>query len=248
LDEAQVFRALADRSRRHLLDSLRDRDGRSIRSLGADLRLSRFGVAKHLRALEAAGLVTSRKVGRERLHYLNPIPIQQIYERWVSRYAVGWTRTMTDLKAELESPPARPAHVYRVFIRATPERVWQALTDGSLTERYFYAGRMTSEWDAGSPYALVAPDGTAMIAGEVLESEPPHRLVLTFRFVSRKDAPSRLTWEIEPRGQASMVTLTHEFDRRDGSFESVDDPMGWQFILSNLKTVLETGESLEVSA
>jgi uncharacterized protein YndB with AHSA1/START domain len=248
LHEKEVFRALADPSRRHLLDRLRERDGRSIRSLGVDLRIGRFGVAKHLRVLEASGLVISRKVGRERLHYLNPVPIQEIYERWVSRYAAGWSQTMTDLKAEAERSEARPAHVYRVFIRSSAERVWEALTDGHITKRYFYEGRMTSDWEAGSPYTLVAPDGGAMIVGEVLEATRPRRLVMSFRFVSRKDAPSRLMWEIEQRGQACMVTLTHQFERRDGSFESVDDPMGWQFILSNLKTVLETGEPLAVSA
>lgn len=102
-DDDLVFRALADRSRRLLLDRLRERDGQSLGALGAALpTMTRFGVAKHLALLEAAGLVTTRKVGRERVHYLNPVPIRLVYERWVSQYSEPFVTVMARLKSGLE--------------------------------------------------------------------------------------------------------------------------------------------------
>ena len=97
-----VFKALADPSRRHLLDSLFRRDGQTLGELCAELDTTRFAVMKHLRVLESAGLIVSRRRGREKLHYLNAVPIQNIYERWVSKYAARWTRTLADLKETLE--------------------------------------------------------------------------------------------------------------------------------------------------
>ena len=247
MDQDRVFRALADPVRRLLLDRLFERDGRSIKEAGTGLEMTRFGVAKHLRVLEAAGLVSTRRIGRERLHYLNPVPIQQIHERWVSKYAAGWAQVMTGLKSELEEEKVKPRHVYHVFIRTRPDQLWSALTEGDLTRRYFYGTAVESDWKAGSPFAYRNLDGEAEIEGEVLEVEPPKRLVQSFRFPSRPDAPSRLTWEIEQLGESCRLTLVHEFLRKDGTYESVDDAMGWQFILSGLKTLLETDRPLVVS-
>lgn len=242
-----VFKALADPSRRLLLDRLAERDGQSIRELGAGLALGRFGVAKHLGILERAGLVSSRRSGRRRIHYLNPVPIHDIYERWVSRYAAPWAELMSHLKLGLETD-ARPRRVYQVFIRATPEQIWRAITNGRLSARYYHGMRVASSWRAGAPYAYRDAEGRTSIKGEVVEIEPPRRLVQTFRFAARGDAPSRVTWEIEPRGDFCRLSLVHEFDSVDSSYESVDDPMGWQFILSSLKSLLETSQPLEVGA
>src|SRR5215216_6507781 len=93
-----VFKALADPHRRHLLDRLHERDGQTLSELQSYLPLSRFGCMKHLRVLEDAGLVTSRKVGREKFHFLNPIPIQRAYDRWVEKYARPWTSMIAGLK------------------------------------------------------------------------------------------------------------------------------------------------------
>ena len=241
-----MFRALADPSRRLLLDHLFERDGQSITALGADLAMSRFGVAKHLNLLDDAGLVSTRKIGRERLHYLNPVPIQQIHQRWVSKYAEPWARVMSGLKSELEEPMTKPKHVYHVFIRTSPEKLWAALTEGELTSRYFYGGSINSDWTPGAPYSIVNSDGQTLIDGDVVDVEPPRRLVQTFRFPNRTDGHSMLTWEIEQHGESCRLTLVHEFKATDSTYQSVDDPMGWQYILSGLKTLLETDRPLVV--
>jgi len=240
-----VFKALSDPSRRLLLDRLFERDGQSITQLSTGLDLSRFGVAKHLEVLSAAGLITIRRVGRERLNYLNPVPIQQVYDRWVSKYATPWARTLTGLKTHLEETAMKPTHAYHVFIRTTPERLWSALTEGDLTVQYFGGGRVESDWKPGSPYRLVNEEGKPDIEGEILESDPPRRLVQTFRFPSLDDAPSRVTWEIEPLGETCRLTLLHEFATEDATFGEVNDPNGgWNFVLSGLKTLLETERPL----
>ena len=103
-----VFKALADSTRRSLLDNLFARDGQTLGELSYGLEMTRFGAMKHLRVLERAGLVTTHKVGRQKLHYLNPVPIQEIHERWVGKYAVPWLRAMSAIKSELEGESARP--------------------------------------------------------------------------------------------------------------------------------------------
>lgn len=103
MDQDLVFKALADVSRRKLLDLLFLNDGQSLSELAGHLaEMTRFGVMKHLKLLKQAGLVTTRKKGRETLHYLNAVPIQMVYDRWVSKYSKGWARSLTELKYELE--------------------------------------------------------------------------------------------------------------------------------------------------
>jgi len=97
-----VFKALADSTRRLLLDRLHERDGRTLTDLASDLEMSRFGVMKHLRVLEDAGLVTTQKVGREKLHYLNPIPIRLVHDRWIDKYTERRVSALADLKRSLE--------------------------------------------------------------------------------------------------------------------------------------------------
>ena len=247
MDADSVFKALADPSRRLLLDRLARHDGQSIRELGAGLPLGRFGVAKHLGVLERAGLVTSRRVDRRRLHYLNPVPIHDIYERWVSKYAAPWAHFMSRLKTGLEAD-ARPRHVYNVFIRAPQGDIWNAITQAAQTQRYYHGMRVASTWRAGARYSYRDDEGSVAIEGRIIEIEPPRRLVQTFRFASRGDAPSRVTWEIEPMGGVCRLSLVHEFEAIESTYESVDDPMGWQFILSSLKSLLETSQALEVGA
>lgn len=101
-DDDHVFKALADATRRVLLDRLFANDGRTLTELVADLEMTRFGVMKHLHVLEEAGLVVTRRSGREKLHYLNPVPIRLVHDRWVSKFAEPWTAALSEIKQQLE--------------------------------------------------------------------------------------------------------------------------------------------------
>jgi uncharacterized protein YndB with AHSA1/START domain/DNA-binding transcriptional ArsR family regulator len=254
VDDARVFRALADPSRRLLLDRLFERDGRTLTDLESQLEMTRFGVMKHLRLLEEAGLVVTRRAGREKLHYLNPVPIRLIHDRWIDKYTARRVSALAALKTELEGgameveTATKPQQMYQMFIRATPERVWEAITTPEFTSRYFYGTYVDSTLEEGTPFVFYdsADHGNVMVEGEVVESDPPRRLVYTWRMLYdpdlAADAPSRVTWEIEPVGETSKLTVIHEFDRESATFHHVAS--GWSWVLSNLKTVLETGEPL----
>lgn len=257
----EVFRALADSSRRTLLDRLFERDGQTLGELERALpEMTRFGVMKHLRVLEAANLVTSRKVGRERHHYLNPVPIRRIHDRWLDRFAIRAADLLDDLKTILEidtmtspdiAPDAAatetaPRHVFATFIRATPHAIWRALTESDFTTRYWYGSTVHSDWTTGAPWELRTSGGQAGITGEVLEADPPRRLVVTYKqaWGGGDEPPSRVTYEIEGAGPGvSKLTLVHETE--PGSTTQIADvAAGWPFILAGLKTLLETGEPL----
>jgi uncharacterized protein YndB with AHSA1/START domain/DNA-binding transcriptional ArsR family regulator len=246
-----AFRALADQSRRVLLDSLFERDGQTLGQLAARLpMMTRFGVMKHLRLLESAGLVTTRKVGRAKLHYLNPVPIRLIHDRWIGKYAEPWVSALADLKSDLEGAAMeRPRHVFQVYIRTTPERLWQAITDPAFTRRYFFQTRVETGWRRSEQFKYWMPNGQLAVEGEVLEVEPPRRLVTTWAFRHQPDLaadpPSRVTWEIEPLGETCKLTLVHDdFPSENATFRSVVE--GWPLVLSSLKSLLETGEALEI--
>ena len=248
-----MFRALADPTRRRLLDRLREQDGRTLGELEAELPMTRFGVMKHLRVLEEAGLVTARKLGREKHHYLNPVPIQRVADRWVGRFreAAGLLADLTDvlegsMTMTTDERQAPPAHVFRTYIRTTPELLWRALTESEFTTRYFFAATIESTWQEGAPYEMRI-DGKVSIDGDVLEIDPPRRLVQTFRphwDESRGGDPvTRVTWEIEPRGQMCLLTVVHDgWSTAEGAYQGVAG--GWPLVLSGLKTLLETGEPL----
>ena len=244
-----AFRALADAHRRTLLDRLRERDGQTLGELEAALpQMTRFGVMKHLRVLEDAHLVVTRREGRRKLHFLNPVPIRLIADRWISRYAEPLVEAMAHIKHSVESRTMSesPRHVYEVYIAATPEQVWRALTESEFTKQYYYGNTVESDWKPGSPMVYRGADGEPSIECEVVEADPPRRLVHTFFFPGTDESPSRCTWSIEARGSASLLVLTHdEFDGETSTYRSVAH--GWVPILSGLKTLLETGRPLEIS-
>jgi uncharacterized protein YndB with AHSA1/START domain len=238
-----VFKALADPTRRELLDELFREDGQTLGALAGRFAMTRVAVAKHLRVLEAAGLVASRRRGREKLHYLNPVPIRLVYERWVNKYTGAWATGLIDLKRELE---ANVEKVFEIYIRTSPEWLWQAITDPQTRARFQFGAQVRSDWTSGSSYRVENTDANRLlIEGENLEIEPPRRLVQSFRAVWDDDVAaegtSRVSWEIEPVGDSCRLTVIHD-QLRDGADEHVYG--GWPMILSGLKTWLETGQEL----
>jgi len=249
----RVFRALADPTRRLLLDALFDREGQSLGELHQAVEgMTRFGVMKHLRLIEAAGLVVAHKVGREKLHYLNAVPVQLIHDRWVSKYTRPRASALADLKAELEGREemaVKPAHVFQVYIRATAEQVWDAITKPEFTSRYFFGSRVQTTGEAGTPIKHAAPDSEKLWGDDmVLESERPRRLVHTWRALYDEELAaepkSRVTWEIEPQpGGVTKLTVIHD-QLEESPKTAANVSGGWMFVLSGLKTLLETGEPL----
>lgn len=257
-----VFKALADPTRRSLLDELFARDGQTLSALIEPRQeMTRFGVMKHLRVLEEAGLITSKRRGREKLHFLNPVPIRLVHDRWVSKYAEPWVSALTDLKERLEATPMQARNqliswaqgtapvagdtaVFEVFIKTTPERLWEAITDPTQRARFSFGVETHSSWEAGSEYR--AAGGDAEVAGGTnLVVEPPRLLVQSFQArwsdAVREQGETRVTWEIEPVGSSCRLTVTHDLLPRGANAELYG---GWPMILSGLKTWLETGETL----
>jgi uncharacterized protein YndB with AHSA1/START domain len=240
VDVDMVFRALADPTRRHLLDELFTEDGQSLSALEARLPMTRFGVMKHLRVLEEAGLVATRRRGREKLHFLNPVPIRLIHDRWVSKYAEPWASALTGLKRRLEATMEK---VFEIYIKTTPDRLWEAITNPELRRQYSFGVGVISGWTAGSRYeAIHSSAANPIFEGENLEVEPPRRLVQSFRALwsddARREGTSRVTWEIEPIGDSCKLTVIHDQLREKANPGLYG---GWPQILSGLKTLLETG-------
>ncbi len=257
----EVFRALADASRRRLLDSLNAHNGQSLRELCSGLDMARQSVSKHLAVLEAANLVTTAWRGREKLHYLNAAPINAIAERWMSRYDRERVRALDDLKTVLEEKPlAENAFAYTTYINTTPERLWQALTEPAFTRRYWGVSFQT-EWTAGSP--MTWHEGSATMTHPdqiVLEADPYRRLSYSWhtftpewaehagindedlaRFAAERR--SKVTFDIEPVGRTVKLTVIHDgFEPGSAVLTSISG--GWPVLLSSLKTLLETGETL----
>ena len=239
-----VFRALADPTRRSLLDELFREDGQTLTALEERLPMSRFGVMKHLKVLEEANLVVTKRRGREKLHFLNPVPIRLVHDRWVSKYAEPWAATLTGLKRNLEDRTMEK--VFEIYIKTTPERLWEAITDPEQRAKYHFGVGVESDWSNGSHYTSVHPGaGIAIAEGENVEVDPPTRLVQTMTALwsddVKSEGTSRVTWEIEPVEDSCRLTVTHD-QLRDGANDELYG--GWPMILSGLKTLLETGDQL----
>lgn len=255
-----VFKALADPSRRRMLDSLNARGGQNLTELCAGLDMARQSVSKHLAVLEAANLVTAVRRGREKLHYLNPAPINEIEQRWINRYDRDRIHALGTLKLALEDTPMEnPKFVYKSYITTTPERLWKALTEPEFTKQYWGLALHT-DWKVGSPITwdhggleISHPDQV------VLVSEPYERLSYTWHSFSpewaaryevdaerqktlESEQRSRATFEIEPDGDKCKLTVVHEFFDPDTiAIEMVSE--GWPRVISALKSFLETGHA-----
>ncbi|SDL01286.1 DNA-binding transcriptional regulator, ArsR family [Nonomuraea maritima] len=257
----EVFKALADPSRRRLLDSLNARNGQTLRELCSGLEMTRQSVSKHLAVLEEAGLVITVRRGREKLHHLNAMPINAIAERWINRYDRRRAGALADLKTALEDDHVSGSDfVYTTYIRTTPERLWQALTEPAFTERYWGVA-LDSAWTVGSAVTWNISGITIEDPEQVvLESDPPRRLAYTWHtftpeFAKAMDLDpeanarwaeeprSKVTFDIEPQGATVKLTVVHSgFEPGSEVRELIGG--GWPSLLSSLKTFLETGDPL----
>eukprot|EP01037_Dinobryon_pediforme_P029481 gene29481-33131_t len=227
MSDDAVFRALADASRRQLLDRLHAENGQTLGDLCQGLDMSRQAVAKHLAILEEANLVSTRRHGREKLHFINPVPINEIAERWIGNTA------------------DQSSFVYVTYIRTTPEKLWTALTDQEIVPTYWFGVHHETDWKPGSSWKLIYPDGRVTDTGEILEIDPPRRVVIKWRNEFLPDLKAegygRCTIELEPLDGAVKLTIAHVMDRPDSKYIRAVSG-GWPKILSNLKSLLETGE------
>src|ERR671917_754457 len=248
-DVDRVFKALADPTRRLFLDRLRELDGQTLGELCARLGMARQSATQHLDVLVHAGLVTVVRRGRERLHFLNPAPLHDIGERWISSFDRPRLAALSAIRSraeELAVSESVPTYVYVTYIRASAEQVWHALTDADLTARYWGHANV-SDWQPGSRWEHRRTDGSdvADAAGRVLEADPPRRMVITFGSPDGDEPPggdSVVTFLVEEHGGIVRLTVTHENLADATALGEISH--GWPAILANLKSLLETGEVL----
>jgi uncharacterized protein YndB with AHSA1/START domain len=209
--------------------------------------MARQSATQHLDVLAAANLVATVRRGRERLHFLNPVPIDELHTRWIHKFERSGLGALRDLKrrAEEDFMDDVPTYVYVTYIESTPERVWHALTDEELSGEY-WGHHNVSDWQPGSQWAHVRTDGsgTADVVGTVLVATPPVRLVLTFDSPSDppSDDPSTVTFDIEPYRDIVRLTVTHEKLSRRSDYDAI--ALGWPAVLANLKSLIESGRTM----
>jgi uncharacterized protein YndB with AHSA1/START domain/DNA-binding transcriptional ArsR family regulator len=244
----EVFKALADPTRRSLLDRLREQNGQTLRELCERLDMARQSATQHLDVLAQANLVTVVRRGRERLHYLNPVPIHEIEERWISGFDKARMRLISEIKIQAEenamTEETVPGYVYVTYIRATAEQVWQALTDADVTARYWGHANV-SDWQPGSTWEHRRVDGSGQLdaVGKVVDIDPPTRLVITFEdSLDESRDPSVVTFLVEPHQDIVRLTVTHENLPNREMLNGISS--GWPAVLANLKSLLETGDVL----
>ena len=263
IDDNLVFKALADPTRRRLLDRLFARDGLTLSDLQVAVEMTRFGVMKHLGVLEDAGLVVTRRSGREKLHFLNAVPVRLVHDRWIDKFTERPVAALAGLKMELESGMSQTTiKMFEIYIKAPAETVWAAITTPEWTARYGY--KALSEYDMRPGGAFVGRANESMrsmglpeviIDGEVIEADAPHKLVQTWRFLfsdqTRAEGFTRITWEVAttPAG-FTRLTVTHDLTGAPMAAGMVTSKFndqgggGWAWILSDLKSLLETGSNL----
>jgi len=245
----EVFKAINDPSRRLLLDSLYEQDGQTLGELCVHLpEMTRFGVMNHLKILEEADLVNTHKQGRSKYHYLNPIPIKLVHDRWISRYAEPRVGAIAGIKARLETgeqPMDKPVHIYKSYIRATLEEVWDAIINPEQTVQYFYGTAVDSDWKVGSPMTYAYPDGTLASEGHIISIDPPKRLEFTFHALwdeeLKAEGPVREVWALAE--VSGVIELSIEmYDIAEDSKTVAEFTQGFPYIVAGLKSLLETGE------
>lgn len=244
-----VFKALADDSRRTVLDALFEEDGLTLQALCRHVEFSRQGLSKHLRILENAGLIITEFQGREKKHYLNPVPIHEITERWIAKYSREQLAAISALKQALEGDNMnKNAFAYETYINAPKDRVWEALTNAEFTSQYFHATHVESTWEPGAPVNYRhSAGGDSAVEGKVIEADPPNKLAITWHVLydekAKTEEPSRVTFSLEETGGQTRLRIVHDrFPENTVLLDSISG--GWPWILSSLKSLLETGQAL----
>lgn len=243
-----IFKALNDPARRLLLDSLRKEDGQTLSDLQTQLDMTRFGVMKHLAILEEAQLITTRKVGRFKHHYLNAAALQEVIDRWIEPFrAKSAARTMLDLKSQLEGTTLmtdKPDFVMQTYIRCTLSALWEALTNPiEMTKYHFMAKEVTQD---GDTYTYKTPDGSAdMMYARTIEETPKTRIEATFepRWDGGGD-PSRTVFVMREEGEFCSLMLEH-YDLTFPAVHGEGVADGWARWSAGLKSYLETGEAIK---
>ena len=255
----QVFKALGDETRRFLLDCLRERSGQTLGELAERVEMTRQAATQHLALLEAANLISTVRRGRHKLHYLNPVPINEIQERWIGRFEQPRLAALATMKekAEMTDHTTRPSFVYVSYIESTAERVWQAITDPELSAAYWGHSNVSTDWQVGSPWEHRRIDGSGLNdgGGTVLEADPPRRLAISWNDPATSESPDseRVTFDIEAYAQDGAtdqpagggivrLTVTHQNFTGDAGSAA-----GWPAVLSNLKSFLEIGRPLSLT-
>jgi len=244
----KIFKALNDPARRALLDSLRQRDGQSLSDLETQLEMTRFGVMKHLKVLEDAHLIVSRKTGRFKHHYLNALPLQEVMDRWVAPFLQPQAKALIDLKTKLEKDTnmGKPDFMMQTFIRCTQDALWDALTQADDMARYHFAcNTVRGNAAVGEATDFIKPDGNAMLRQVTTALDPKSKIAMTFDpLFMGPDAPSsHMIYLIEQQGEACMLTIEH-YDIAPGQ-EGFGE--GWARLAASLKSFLETGTPLKVA-
>jgi len=246
-----IFKAFADKSRRQILDLVKNKPGININELTEYFEFTRFAVMKHIKILEDANLIVSEKSGKNKLLYLNAMPIQYIYDRWISQFSKYWASNLSELKYSLENEGEKMEtelkHIFVTYIKTTKEKLWEALTKSEFTQKYYYGAEIHSDLKVGSEiyYTRKNEKGETYVPvkGKILEIIPMKKLVHTFQMLNN-DKPSQVTFEIEDAEDSVKLTLTHDnFEGKTETYNSVVE--GWPLIFSALKTLLETGNTLK---
>ncbi len=245
----QIFKALADKSRRQLLDALRHKDGQSLTELETHLTMSRFGVMKHIKLLEEAGLVLRKKEGRFTWHYLNVAPFQEITDRWVAAFLQPQARALTEFKSKLERENimGKPDFMMQTFIRCTQDALWDALTkDDQMAAYHSMCNEVHGDITKGEAMDFIRPDGSRMLRMAATEIDPKSRIAMTFEpnFGGTDVTTSNMVYLIEAQGETCKLTIEH-YDVPAGQ-EAVAE--GWARIASSLKSWLETGVGIKAAA
>jgi len=248
----KIFYSLAAPSRRKILDIVKNNPGIHINKLTEHFEFSRYAVMKHLKILEDAELILSKRSSRYKTLYINAVPIQTIYDRWISKYSALWTKNLSELKYQLEEEnkimtQSDLKHIFVIYIKTTKEKLWDALTNPEMTSQYYYGSKIKSNMEKGSTIEFIIKDEegqeNAAVSGVIEEIIPYKRLVHTFDFHDQEDSPSRVAFEIEETEMGLKLTVIHDkFESETTTFKEVGE--GWPYILSGLKTLLETGSPL----